>query len=125
MKKRRGVRKTKMKAEEHNLKEEIKEIVEKSLKSGINNESCAVFRILRKENYSPRGKAIMLDNNFYEKIIYRCNLCKACDTPIDNGLCNSFQKARQVLVLQKKEMKANKEMIDNLNKTGNIYGIRD
>ena len=110
-----------MKAEEHNLKEEIREIVGEALKA-VNNEGCAVFRIMRKEQYSPRGKAIMLDNGFYEKIIYKCNLCKACE--INSNLCDAFQKARQVLVLQKKERRANKEMIKNLEKTGNIYGIK-
>ena len=113
-----------MKAEVHNLKEEIKEIIDRAIKSGISNEGCAVFRILRKEQFSPRGKAITLDNNFYEKIIYKCNLCKACEFG-DSKLCDAFQKARQVLVLQGKELSANKEMIDNLEKTGNVYGIRD
>lgn len=112
-----------MKAEIHNLKEEIKEIVDGAIKSGISNEGCAVFRILRKEQFSPRGKAIMLDNNFYEKIVYKCNLCKACEFD-DSKLCDAFQKARQVLVLQGKELSANKKMIDNLEKTGNVYGIR-
>jgi len=113
-----------MKAEIHNLKEEIKENVDRAIKSGISNEGCAVFRVLRKEQFSPRGKAIMLDNNFYEKILYKCNLCKACEFS-DSKLCDAFLKARQVLVLQGKELNANKEMIDNLEKTGNVYGIRD
>ena len=40
-----------MKAEVHNLKEEIKEIVDRAIKSGISNEGCAVFRIIRKEQF--------------------------------------------------------------------------
>ena len=113
-----------MKAEIHNLKEEIKENIERAIRLGISNEGCAVFRILRKEQFSPRGKAIMLDNNFYEKIVYKCNLCKGCEFN-DSKLCDAFQKARQVLVLQGKELSVNKKMIDNLEKTGNIYGIED
>ena len=66
----------------------------------------------------------MLDNNFYEKIVYKCNLCRACEFS-DSKLCDAFQKARQVLVLQGKELPANKEMINNLKKTGNVYGIVD
>ena len=61
------------------------------------------FRVMRKEHYSPKGKAIILNNEFYEKIIYKCNLCKACG----DGLCDSFQKARRVLVLKGKEMNTN------------------
>ena len=115
-----------MKAEEHNLKEEISEVVSNALKAGIDNENCAVFRVLRKEKYSPEGKAKILNNNFYGKIVYKCNLCRACDNNIANiKLCDAFQKARKVLVLQKKELAANKEMIKNLEKSGNIYGIKE
>ena len=108
-----------MKTEEFNLKEEIEEEVKKALKNGIDNEGCAVFRIKREEHYSPKGKAIMLDNDYYEKILYNCNLCRACG----NDLCSTFQKARRVLILKGKETESNKEMISNLKKTGYIYGI--
>ena len=116
-----------MKVEEHNLKEEIKEIVSKSLKSGIENKGCSVYRVIREEQYSPRGKAIILDNGFYEKIIYDCNLCKACEvnSPLSLKLCEAFQKARRVLVLQNKETPENKRMMENLKATGNIYGIKE
>jgi ArsR family metal-binding transcriptional regulator len=107
------------KTEEYNLKEEIKEEVKNALRNGIDNEGCAVYRASRKDHYSPRGKAIVLDNGYYEKILYKCNLCKACG----EDLCNTFLKARQVLVLRDKEMNANKKMIENVKRTGNIYGI--
>lgn len=115
-----------MKVEEHNLKEEIKEIVGKAIKSGISNENCSVFRVMREEQYSPRGKAIMLDNGIYERIVYSCNLCKACNNNIaGSNLCSAFQKARQVLVTQKKELSENKKMIKNLQESGNVYGINE
>ena len=107
--------------EEYNLKEEIGEEIKKSIKNGIDSEGCSVFRVLRKEQYSPMGKAIILDNGYYEKILYKCNMCKACG----DDLCNTFQKARQVLVLKGKEMNANREMIANLKQSGNIYGINE
>lgn len=112
-----------MKVEEHNLKVEINEIIGKSLKT-ILNENCSVFRVMREEQFSPRGKAIMINNDFYEKILYNCNLCKGCEFG-ESRVCNAFQKARQVLVLQKKELPENKEIIKNLQKTGNIYGIKN
>jgi hypothetical protein len=111
------------KIEEHNLKEEINELTSKALESGIPNHNCSVFRIAREDKFSPKGKAILLNNNHYDKIINDCNLCKACEQ--NTNLCNAFQKARQVLILQKKELKANKELLDNMKKTRNIYGIRD
>lgn len=115
-----------MRIEEHNLKEEIKDVVSKSLKTGVENKGCAVFRVMREEQFSPRGKAIMLENGFFEKIIYDCNLCKACNNnPLNLNLCEAFQKARKVLVMQNKELLENKEMLENVKKTGNIYGIKN
>lgn len=107
--------------EEHNLIEEIKENVEKALNEGIDNEGCAVFRVMRKDSFSPKGKAIILDSGYYGDILYKCNMCRACGSE----LCNTFQKARQVMVLKRKELEANKRMMENLKNTGNIYGMID
>jgi len=116
-----------MTIETDNAKEEIKEIVEKCIKCGLCRELCPVLRVMRIEQYSPRGKAVILDDNCFEKIIYDCNLCKACENlcPLNLKLCTAFIKAREVLVGQKKELEENKEMIRNLNKTGNVYGQKE
>jgi len=113
-----------MAVESDNAKEEIKEIVEGCIKCGLCRSLCPVFRVMREEQYSPRGKAVILDNGFYEKIVYDCTLCKACEKqcPANLKLCSAFIKARGVLVKQKKELASNREMIKNLDKTGNIYG---
>lgn len=107
-----------MAEEEHNLIEGIKEDIKKALKEGIDNEGCAVFRVMRKDAFSPKGKAIILDSGHYGDILLKCNMCKACG----DDLCNSFQKARQVLVLRGKELDVNKKMIENLKNSGNVYG---
>jgi len=88
---------------------------------------CPVLRIMREEQFSPRGKAIILDNQFFEKIVYDCTLCKACEVkcPLNLKLCDAFVKARKVLVANEKELPANEDMIKNLNKTGNIFGIKE
>ncbi len=116
-----------MAIESENAKEEIREIIEGCIKCGLCKSLCPVLRILREEQFSPRGKVIMLDNGFIEKIVYDCTLCKACEKqcPVNLKLCTAFIKARQVLVDQKKEIPSNKEMIKNLNKTGNIFGIKE
>jgi|TARA_Y100000034_G_scaffold49088_1_gene60677 hypothetical protein len=111
------------KIEAHNLKEEIEEITNKALKQGIPNHKCAVFRILREDQFSPKGKATLLNNNHHENLIFDCNLCKACEQ--QTNLCQAFQKARQLLALKNKEPKANKEILENMKKTGNVYGIRN
>ena len=116
-----------MTIESENAKEEIKEIVEKCFRCGRCKSLCPVLRVMREEQYSPRGQTIILDNDFYEKIVYSCTLCKACEElcPLDLKLCDAFIKARQVLVGQKKELDENKKMIKNLMKEGNVYGEKE
>ena len=82
---------------------------------------------MRTEQYSPRGRVIVLDNNYVDKIIYDCTLCKACEVkcPKDLKLCEAFIKARKILVEQKKDVAENKEMIENLDKVGNVFGEED
>ena len=116
-----------MAIESENAKEEIREIIEGCIKCGLCKSLCPVLRILREEQYSPRGKTIILDTGFIEKIVYDCTLCKACEKqcPVNLKLCKAFVKARNVLVEQKKEIPSNKEMIRNINWIGNIFGIED
>lgn len=116
-----------MSIETDNTKEEIKEIVHACFKCGLCRELCPVLRIMRAEQFSPRGKAVILDNNYFEKIVYECTLCKACELkcPVGLRLCEAFVKARQVLVANGREIPANEDMIKNLNKTGNIYGEKE
>jgi glycolate oxidase iron-sulfur subunit len=116
-----------MAIEPDNAKEDVKEIVEGCIKCGLCRSLCPVLKVMKEEQYSPRGKAIILNNSFYEKIVYDCTLCKACEKqcPANLKLCTAFIKAREVLVNQKKEISANREMIKNLEKTGNIFGISE
>ncbi|MBT4135307.1 (Fe-S)-binding protein [archaeon] len=113
-----------MSIESDNAKENVKDIVDKCIKCGMCNSLCPVLKIVREEQSSPRGKAILLDSNYFEKLIYECSLCKACESkcPLNLKLCEAFVNARKVLVLSKKECVEGKEMIKNLNKSGNIYG---
>jgi Fe-S oxidoreductase len=110
-----------------NAKQEAKEIIEKCFRCGLCRELCPVLRVEREEQFSPRGKAIIIDNSNFEKIVYDCTLCKACEKKCPAGikLCSSFIKAREVLVLQGKELASCKEVIKNLEETGNIYGTKE
>ena len=116
-----------MAVESENAKEEAKEIVEKCIKCGLCKELCPVFKIMREEHFSPRGKVIMFDNDNFEKVVYDCTLCKSCEKkcPMDLKLCDAFIKVRRALVSEKKEFPENKEMIENLNKSGNIFGVKE
>lgn len=116
-----------MSIEIDNAKQEIKEAVERCIKCGLCKPFCPVFLALREEHFSPRGKAIILNSGNFEKLVYDCNLCKACEEqcPLNLPLCEAFIKARKVLVHQKKELPENKEMINNLEKTGNVFGDKE
>ncbi|MBM3234453.1 (Fe-S)-binding protein [Candidatus Pacearchaeota archaeon] len=107
-----------------NPSEEVEEIVSKCIKCGMCKSLCPVFKIMREETLSPRGKAIILDKKVYDKIIYECSLCKACEEkcPLNLKLCDALKKARKVLVESGKETRENKEMIKNVIKEGNPFG---
>jgi len=112
------------KIQAHNIIEEIKEIVEPCINCGMCKSLCPVFKILREEFFSPRGKAAMFSQEVIEDIVFQCNLCKACEKtcPIGVKICDAVKKAREVLVLKDKGLKDNKEMIKNIRKTGNPFG---
>ncbi len=116
-----------MSIEINNAKEEMKEIAEKCIRCGLCNQICPVLKILREEFHSPRGMMILLDNGVFEKIVYDCTLCKSCEVncPLDIKVCDAVILARKILVNSKKELEKNKEMIENLRKTGNILGIAE
>lgn len=110
--------------EAENAKQEIQEIVEKCIKCGLCKSLCPVFRVLREESISPRGKSILLEKKVYDKIVYECSLCKACEEkcPLSLKLCSAFLKARVALAESGKETKENKEMIKNIRHEGNPFG---
>ena len=113
-----------MKVESENAIEEVKEIVDKCVKCGMCKSLCPVFIILREETVSPRGKAMLLEKDFYDKLVYECSLCKACEEkcPLKLELCEAFKKARKVLVEEGKGTEENKEMMKNVRKEGNPFG---
>ena len=101
-----------MSIEIENLKEEIKEITSRCINCGMCNGVCPVLRILRKEWNSPRGLCILLNQDIFEKVLYDCTLCKACEDncPLKLNLCDTFIKARNVLVKKGKENENVKEI---------------
>ena len=115
------------KVEADNAKEEIQEILEKCTKCGMCKSLCPVFKIIREETISPRGKVMILQEKLYDKIIYECSLCKACEErcALNIKLCEAFRKARKVLVETGHETRENKEMIKNIREEGNPFGKLD
>ena len=107
-----------------NLIEEVTEILGLCVNCGMCKSLCPVFKTLRQEEYSPRGKAILLNKKILDKIIFECNLCKACEVkcPLNIKVCDAIKKAREAMVLKGKGLKQNESMIDNIRKTGNPFG---
>jgi glycolate oxidase iron-sulfur subunit len=109
--------------ETENAKEEIIELLEKCIKCGLCKELCPVFKVIREEQNSPRGHAIMLTNKIYEKIVFDCSLCKACEIkcPMKLEICKAIKKARFVLNQKGKENEVCKSMLDKIEKGMNPY----
>jgi glycolate oxidase iron-sulfur subunit len=109
--------------EEKNAKEEITEICEKCIKCGLCKELCPVFKVLREEQYSPRAHMILLSNKIYDKILFDCSLCKACEEkcPLNLKLCSAIKKARNILNLKGRENPNNQKMLKNLAEGKNPY----
>jgi len=113
--------------EANNLLEEVSEILEPCVRCGMCKSICPVFKTLREEGVSPRGKAILLSDKILDKVVFQCNLCKGCEQkcPLGVKVCDAIRKAREAMVLKGKGLKSNEEMIKNVRKTGNPFGKGD
>lgn len=109
------------------LNKEIQDIVGKCIKCGMCKSLCPVFKTILEEQFSPRGKAILLNEKILNEIVFKCNLCGACKVkcPLNLELDKAFRNAREVLVLEGKELEENKEMIKNIREFGNPFGKVD
>lgn len=112
-----------MTLELNNAKEEIIEILEKCIKCGLCKELCPVFYVLREEQSSPRGHAILLSNKIFDKIVFDCTLCKACEQkcPLNLEICRAIKKARLILNLKGKENSENKNALKKIENKQNPY----
>jgi len=107
-----------------NLMEEARDIFESCVQCGMCKSRCGVFRVLREEQYSGRGKGDLLSVKIMDKILFECNLCRACEEscPLDIKVCEAVLKGREAMVLLGKGLKGNEEMIKNIRKSGNPFG---
>lgn len=109
--------------EEKNIREEITEITEKCIKCGLCKELCPVFKALREEQSSPRGHAILLSNKIYEKIIFDCTLCRACEEkcPLGLKICDAIIRGREMLSIKEKAHEKNEKMLSKIIDKKNPY----
>jgi len=109
--------------EQDNAKEEITELLEKCNKCGLCKELCPVFKIIREEQFSPRGHAILLSNKTIDKIVFDCTLCKACEEKclFNLKICKAIKRARQILNLKEKDNQKSKEMLKKFEEKKNPF----
>jgi len=112
------------KIEAGNLMEEAAEIFDNCVECGMCKGRCGVFRVLREEGFSARGKGILLTEKVMDSILFECNLCRACEEecPLNVKVCDAVLKGREAMVLLGKGLKGNKKMIGNIRKSGNPFG---
>lgn len=112
------------KIEASNLQEEVKLILEKCINCGMCKSLCPVFKTLNEEIYSPRGRTSLMRKDIFDEILFKCNICKACENtcPLGIKVWEAVLKARESLVLEGRELKSNKEMIKNIREIGNPFG---
>ncbi|MFH1452337.1 MAG: (Fe-S)-binding protein [archaeon] len=110
--------------EANNLAEEASAVFESCIGCGMCKSLCPVFKVLMEENISPRGHAILISDKVLNELVFKCNLCKACEKkcPLDIKVCEGILKARESLVLKGKGIKQNEEMIKNIRECGNPFG---
>ena len=112
------------KIQARNLIEEASATLDNCIKCGMCKSLCPVFKILREEKYSPRGHSILLQEKILSEIVFKCNLCRACEQkcPLNLKICDAILKAREALVLKERGLESNKEMIKNIRESGNPFG---
>ncbi len=112
------------KIEAGNLIENASEIFGKCTRCGMCKSLCPVFKTLKEEGVSPRGKGIIISEKVMDKVVFECTLCKACEQkcPLGIKICDAISDVRQAMVLRGKGLKSNEEMIGNIRKYGNPFG---
>jgi Fe-S oxidoreductase len=113
--------------EQQNAKEEIIEIVEKCNKCGLCREFCHILEVLRNEENSPRAHAILMSKKIFDKNVFDCSLCKACEEncPLGIKLCTAIKKAREILSRTDKEPKKAKFILKRILDEKNPYKDED
>lgn len=96
----------------------------KCIECGKCRNKCPVYLALRNESASPRAKGMLSNRKVLDKIFYLCTLCESYQhyCPIQK-LDLNIVGARERLVKEGIELPKNKQMIENLKKTGNPFGI--
>jgi len=89
---------------------------------GMCRTSCPAFRALGNESVSPRGKALLIENEVFDKILYACTLCGSCKVVCPLELDLELKKVRAKLIKKGIETPSGRKMIENIREHGNPFG---
>jgi len=92
------------------------------IECGLCREVCPVFGILRQEQISPRGLAILASRGIASVLFYQCTLCRACRDVCPVTHDPDGESIRAGLVANGVETEVNKTMIANIRRYGNPFG---
>ena len=105
------------------IREEIQEIVSKCNKCGLCKELDPVFKVLREESISARGKVILFSKGIFDKNLFDYSLDGSCkqQCPFNIDLDRAVRKARQILNLKGRENPDNKKIFKKVKNRENPY----
>lgn len=115
------------KIESSNLLEQASEIFEACTNCSLCKSGCSISRSTGDESLSGRGYANLLKKKILDQNIFKSSLDKGADfsCPLEIQITEGIRKARMAAVLSGNGLKKNEEMIENLRKFGNPYGIKE
>lgn len=113
------------KIEISNAREEILEIVEACNKCGLCKEHDCVFKVLREESGSSRGRAILLTelSGIMDKTLFDYPLDGTCkqSCPFNIDIDEAIRKSRRILNTRGNENPINKEILKKINNKQNPF----
>ena len=122
--KRTSISSSSAKIEAANLMEEVAEILEPCIQCGMCKSLCPVFKALKEERVSARGKAIILSDKVMDKVVFECALCRGCEQkcPLNIKVSDAVLKVREAMVLTGRGLKSDEKMVQNVWKYGSPFG---
>jgi len=95
----------------------------KCIECGYCKVDCPVHMALLNESASARTKGRLLNLGMTDKIFYLCTNCGACEKSCPVEVDFKIVDMRAKLVQDGKGLQKDKEMVENMKKYGNPFGI--
>lgn len=98
--------------------------IDKCILCGRCRQDSILLKLIGKETFSARGKALLIKKNILDKVFYIDPLSnitvKSCPTNVN--IAEEIRKQREKMVENGIETKPNRRMIENIREFGSPYG---